>query len=128
MFLGTKNPQTILSTEDRFNKKGSIKYFSNMRRVLGCSEVQLPKLSCVPCGSQVCCLPKARRSAFHALVAHCDCGIPAVSQPSRKGSGETGISCLSDSALVASILLVRLNLWGAILTEMTFQKSSNHWI
>lgn len=73
-------------------------------------EVQLPKLSCVLHGSQVCCLPKVRCGAFHVLMAHCDCSIPAVSQPSRKGQGKAGISYLNDSGLVASILLARLNL------------------
>lgn len=131
MFLGTKNLQTILKYRRQIQQKRFHQVFFQHEETswLQClPEVQLPKLSCVPCGSQVCCLPKARCSAFHALMAHCDCGIPAVSQPSRKGSGETGISYLSDSALVASILLARLNLWRAILTEMTFQKSSNHWI
>lgn len=132
VFLDTKNPQTILKYRRQIQQKRFFyQIFFQREEVswLQClSEVQLPKLFCVLHGSQVCCLPKARCSAFHALMAHCDCSIPAVSQPSRKGPGKAGISYHFDSGLVASILLARLNLWRTILAEMTFQRSSNHRI
>lgn len=131
VFLGTKTPKQYWSTDDRVNQKcSSIKYFSSMRRFLGCSAY----LKCSCPSSPVFSVAVKLVVSQKQNVEHFMLSWHTVTAVSLWYHSHVGRDWERQAFLifltVASILLARFNLSWAILTEMTFQKSSNHriWI
>lgn len=136
VFLGTRNPKSMLEWEIDSAKKVCQKFFHHKEiswlqytTASAYAKCSYPNsaLSSVAVKFDVS-QEQARFNALDALMLHCYSSVPAVSHPCRKEPEKAGISCLFDSALVASILLPRLISWTPILTEMTLQKSSTHRI
>lgn len=126
VFLGTKNAQTILKYRTQIEHKRFFYHVFFQHEEVSWLQ-WLPEGSCPssPVFSMaVKFLVSQKQDVVHFV--HCDCSIPVVSQPSRKGPGKAGISYLFDNSLVASS--ETYNLWRRILTEMAFQKSFSHRI